>query len=76
MTRPGAPDYGQCSYRFSALAQEWIFLSLANHNKGFIWTYFYRDPGVRTAHAEMFSTYLNHLPLIIGPETLLSINKP
>lgn len=47
-------DNGKCSYRFSALNQEWIFLSLVNYNNGFIWDYFYRDEGVQAAHAEMY----------------------
>ena len=53
MTKAGA-NYGDCSDRFSALAQEWIFLSIANHESGFIWKYFYRDGGVVTAHSEMY----------------------
>jgi hypothetical protein len=41
MTNPAAPDYGQCSVRFSALAQEWIFLAIVNHETGFVWKYFF-----------------------------------
>lgn len=54
MVNPSDPDYGQCSSRFSALGQEWIFLSIVNHETGFIWRYFYRDPGVLRAHTEMY----------------------
>lgn len=53
MANPAAPDYGQCSDRFSALAQEWLLLALVNHESGFVWRYFYRDPGVVRAHVEM-----------------------
>lgn len=53
MTKTGA-GYGSCSNRFSALAQEWIFLSIANHENGFIWKYFYRDVAVIATHAEMY----------------------
>ena len=54
MVKPGA-DYGNCSSRFSALAQEWIFLSITNFNKEFVWKYFYRDEGVTAAHAAMYA---------------------
>ena len=64
MANPISPEYGQCSERYSALAQEWIFLSIANRETGFVWEYFYRDGGVRTAHEEMFGEYHLHLPLI------------
>lgn len=52
MANPNSSRYQQCSNRFSALNQEWIFLSIANFQNGFIWKYFYRDPGVRLAHQE------------------------
>jgi hypothetical protein len=64
MTNPTALDYGQCSERFSALAQEWLFLSVVNYEKGFVWEYFYRDAGVRAAHREMFGRYQVYLPVI------------
>jgi hypothetical protein len=57
MTSPTAPNYGQCSDRFSALAQEWIFLAIVNHESGFLWNYFYQDAGVITAHDEMSGVY-------------------
>ena len=53
MTKAGV-NYGNCSDRFSALAQEWIFLSIANHENNIIWSYFYRDDSVVAAHAEMY----------------------
>jgi beta-glucanase (GH16 family) len=53
MTKAGA-DFGDCSDRFSALNQEWIFLSLANYKNGFIWNYFYRADRVVSTHAEMY----------------------
>lgn len=65
MVNPAQPDYEQCSGRFSALAQEWIFLALVNHNDGFIWRYFYNNSGVRQAHSEMFDDYLTFAPIII-----------
>lgn len=51
---PNNPDYGRCSVRFSLLGQIWIFLALANTQTGFVWRYFYRDPGVARAHREMY----------------------
>ena len=65
MANPTAPDYGQCSERFSALAQEWIFLAIANHKTGFIWDHFYHDEGVTAAHIEMFGESRVHLPIIV-----------
>ncbi len=64
MTKPGDADYGKSSYRFTALAQEWIFLSLANYRSGFIWDYLYRDDGVFQAHAEMYGSVV-YLPVIL-----------
>ena len=64
MANPAAPDYGHCSERFSALAQEWIFLAIANHETDFIWEYFYQDEGVAAAHIEMFGESSVHLPII------------
>ncbi|HID61128.1 MAG TPA: hypothetical protein EYP49_00050, partial [Anaerolineae bacterium] len=54
------------SYRFSALAQEWIFLSLTNYlGDGAIWRYFYRDEGVKRAHAEISANRVRlHLPVL------------
>lgn len=54
MANPSDPAYEQCSARFSALAQEWLFLGLVNHESSFIWRYFYRHPGVLQAHLEMY----------------------
>lgn len=65
MTRPEAPDYGACSDRFSALGQEWLFRWLVNDEVGFIWDYFYRDEGVRTAHKEMFGQHRLYLPTVL-----------
>lgn len=66
MANPLATDYGQCSNRFSVLAQEWIFLSLVNHEDRFVWRYFYRDSGVLQAHQEMFGEYPVYLPIVIS----------
>ena len=63
---PDSANYEQCSNRFSILAQEWLFLSLVNHENGFIWEYFYRDPGVKQAHADMFGEYGSFLPVIVA----------
>jgi hypothetical protein len=68
MVNPAAPDYGQCSNRFSALAQEWIFLALVNHQNRFIWDYFYRDTGVRAAHTDLTGDYWAFLPIILKIE--------
>ena len=54
MTDPTAADYGRCSDRFSALAQEWIFLIIVNHESNLIWDYFYRNGGVREAQVHFF----------------------
>lgn len=64
MARPGDANYGRCSDRYSALAQEWLFLSLVNHQTGFVWRYFYRDAGVVQAHVEMHGMARSYLPLI------------
>lgn len=64
MTAPYSSDYGQCSHRFSSLAQAWIFLAIVNYETGFVWDYFYRDQGVRAAHAEMFDELALYLPII------------
>ena len=64
LAKPKALEYGQCSDRFSALGQEWLFLALVNHESDFIWKYFYLDSGVREAHAEMFAEYPIFLPLV------------
>jgi hypothetical protein len=65
VANPAAPDYGQCSDRFSALNQEWIFLAIVDSETGFLWHYFYRDAGVRAAHAEIFGEYHICLPVIL-----------
>lgn len=65
MTNPDAPDYTQCSNRYSSLNQEWIFLTLINNNNGFIWHYFYNNSGVRQAHAEMFDDYVAYVPDVL-----------
>ena len=65
MTDPAAPDYGQCSHRFSALTHAWTFMGLVNHQSGFIWDYFYRDRGVLAAHAEMFGEHEVYLPAVM-----------
>lgn len=59
---PAAAEYGQCSQRFSVLAQEWLFLALANHGNGFIWKHFYLDDGVSAAHAEMYPPVFTDVP--------------
>lgn len=64
MAKSGDANYGVPSERFSALNQEWIFLSLANENNGFIWKYFYRDEGVRQAHLEAYGQRV-FLPFIL-----------
>jgi len=66
MVDPDASDYDKCSERFSALAQEWIFLSTVNHETGFIWDYFYRDEGVTRAYLEMYRESQVHLPMIVN----------
>jgi hypothetical protein len=76
MTNPTAPDYGQCSERFNALAQEWIFLAIANHDTGFIWEYFYQDEGVIAAHLEMYGESQVHLPIILCSDILLQAMQP
>jgi len=68
MADPSAGDYGRCSDRFTALAQVWTFLSMVNHESGFVWDCFYRDDGVMTAHAEMFGLHRVHLPLVVREE--------
>jgi hypothetical protein len=65
MTNPSAPNYGQCSHRFSALTHAWTFMALVNHQSGFIWDYFYRDRGVLAAHAEMFGEHEVYLPSVM-----------
>jgi len=65
MANPDAPDYRECSWRFSALAQEWIFLAIANHDAGFVWDYFYRDAGVVAAHLEMAYPHRVAMPVVL-----------
>ncbi|MBL8162986.1 MAG: hypothetical protein JNJ61_13445 [Anaerolineae bacterium] len=38
---------------WSALAQQYILLAIAEQKTGFIWRYFYRNPEVQRAHQEM-----------------------
>jgi len=64
MAKTGDPSYGIPSERFSALNQEWIFLSLANAHNGFIWKYFYRDEGVQQAHLEAYGQRV-FLPFVL-----------
>ena len=64
MANKNSGDYGLCSDRFSALAQEWIFLALANYDNEFVWRYFYQDEGVRQAHIEMYGYFEAYLPVI------------
>jgi hypothetical protein len=73
MVFPVSADYGKCSYRFSALAQLWIFLAIANYQNNFIWDYFYRDVGVIATHREMFGDYEIYLPLVIRPIPMLTV---
>jgi hypothetical protein len=72
MVNPPAPDYGQCSDRFSALGQEWLFLALMNYETGFIWEYFYQDPGVLVAHIEMYGEHQVYLPIILRSSASLA----
>ena len=76
MVDPDASDYEQCSERFSALAQEWIFLAIVNHETGFIWNYFYRDAGVVAAYLDMYGESRVHLPLIVNSNTWLQAAQP
>lgn len=55
---------GECRDRFSTLAQLWIFLSVVNHENGFIWRHFYRGPGGLTAHIEMYGGARVYLPAV------------
>jgi hypothetical protein len=48
-------NYGRSSERFSALEQEWIFLSIIDHESGFVWRYFNNDTGVQKAYGEMYA---------------------
>lgn len=65
MADSGAPDYGECSVRFSALAQEWLFLAIVNHETSFVWETFYRDDQVAAAHVEMFGEHQVYLPAVV-----------
>lgn len=61
---PLSADYLKFSSRFSALNQEWLFLSIVNMKTNFIREYFYLDAGVQTAHEE-YEAWLSdtaHLP--------------
>jgi hypothetical protein len=65
LAKSGDPQYGLASERFSALNQEWIFLSIVNAKTGFLWNYFYRDEGVFQAHVEMYGRKV-FLPVLIN----------
>ena len=65
LANPSAPEYGQCSARFSALAKEWTLLAIADHDVGFVWRYFHRAEGVRRAYSEMYGAL--YLPLVLRP---------
>lgn len=65
MANPAVAEYSSVSARFSALAQEWIFLAIVNARTGFIWHYFYQDSGVLNAHAEMFDWGRTYLPIVL-----------
>jgi len=65
MVKPGDPQYGMPSARFSALAQAWLFLALVNARTDFVWSYFYRDSGVNRAHVEMYGPWQRFLPMIV-----------
>lgn len=60
----GNPEYGLISDRYTALAQEWLFLSVVNAQTQFIWEYFYLDTGVSAAHREMFGGTWTFLPVL------------
>jgi hypothetical protein len=45
-------QHGDASCLYSALAQAYILLAIAEHRTGFIWKYFYLDPEVQLAHQE------------------------
>jgi hypothetical protein len=64
MANPLAPDYGQSSARFSALAQAWILLAIVDHDSQFVWDYLYRDNGVTVAHREMAGETALYLPVV------------
>lgn len=55
---PESAHYLKYSWRFSALNQEWLFLSIVNHRTNFIRENFYRDAGVQAAHEE-YVTWLS-----------------
>ncbi len=65
IVHPSDPNYGRCSDRYSALAQEWLFLALVNHQNGFICRHFYRHPGVLRAHIEMYGGTTVYLSLVL-----------
>ena len=54
MLKRDDPQHGVASERFSALAQEWLFLAIANAKTRFIHSYFYRNVAVQQAHEEMY----------------------
>ena len=65
MVNPDDDEYSSCSNRFSALAQLWIFLSLANYRNGFIWENLYQDENVTRTHLEMYGIYQLYLPFAV-----------
>ncbi|MCB9452718.1 MAG: hypothetical protein H6672_14870 [Anaerolineaceae bacterium] len=52
MVRTGDDYYGEASCRYTALAQAYILLSIAEHQTGFMWKYYYLNPQVQLAHQE------------------------
>jgi hypothetical protein len=73
MMDPQNTRYGEASERFSALAQEWLFLSIVNAETDFIGNYLYRDAGVQRAHSEMYETAL-YFPLVAGNYPLAAVS--
>ena len=63
MANPAATDHNQVSCRFSALGQQWLFLSLVNQQSGVLWDYFYRDADVYQAHYDMFNESVDQVSL-------------
>jgi hypothetical protein len=51
MANPAAANIGQCSERFSTLAQEWLSLAAVNYETGFVWDDLYGDPFVAPRRA-------------------------
>jgi hypothetical protein len=76
MGKVGDADLGVPSDRFSSLNQLWLYLSLVNHETGFIWHYFYLNRGVQQAHNELFG-YILYMPTVMGnpSEEILQISE-